>query len=176
MPAADALQLQREALDLVASFPGGRRAIGPAQAEALLRIDARFEPVIGNLTAQYTANYQRSSSVETRLWHAVFDLVKAFIAAYEAAVKSGYGGRDEKQLEGGHAAGFCCGLRTTKDSTASSGCFVTGTGYPRNGAKSTSSTNSPARGAGSANRWRSRRIVSAPDARRRSRNTSRRCC
>ena len=97
LPATDALHLQHEALDLVTSFPGGRRAIGPAQAEALLSIDARFEPVIGDLTEQYTANYQRSSSVETRLWHAVFDLVKAFIAAYEAAVKSGYGGRDDKQ-------------------------------------------------------------------------------
>ncbi|MGH8714029.1 MAG: hypothetical protein ACREYB_08490 [Casimicrobiaceae bacterium] len=97
LPATDALQLQHEALDLVTSFPNGRRAIGPAQAEALLRIDARFEPVIGDLTKQYTANYQRSSSVETRLWHAVFDLVKAFVAAYEAAVKSGYNGREDKQ-------------------------------------------------------------------------------
>src|SRR6185312_17383367 len=69
LPATDALQLQHEALDLVTSFPGGRRAIGPAQAEALLRIDARFEPVIHDLTEQYTVNYQRSSSVETRLWH-----------------------------------------------------------------------------------------------------------
>jgi len=97
LPGTDPLQLQHEALDIVTSFPGGRRAIGPAQAEALLSIDARFEPVIGDLTKQYTANYQRSSSVETRLWHAVFDLVKAFIAAYEAAVKSGYGGREDKQ-------------------------------------------------------------------------------
>ena len=36
LPATDALQLQHEALDLVTSFPGGRRAIGPAQAEALV--------------------------------------------------------------------------------------------------------------------------------------------
>ncbi|MGH8851288.1 MAG: hypothetical protein ACREYD_09855 [Casimicrobiaceae bacterium] len=97
LPVTDALQLPHEALDLVTSFPNGRRAIGPAQAEALLRIDARFEPVIGDLTRQYTSNYQRSSSVETRLWHAVFDLVKAFIAAYEAAVKIGYNGREDRQ-------------------------------------------------------------------------------
>ncbi|HEV2606432.1 MAG TPA: hypothetical protein VGT79_00475, partial [Xanthomonadaceae bacterium] len=86
----EALQLQREALDLVSSFPGGRRAIAPAQAEALMRIDARFEPIISQLTAQYSANYQRSSGVETRLWHGVFDLVKAFTAAYNAALKTGY--------------------------------------------------------------------------------------
>src|SRR6266540_2129331 len=84
LPTADPLQLQRETLDLVASFPGGRRRIGPAQADALLHVDARCEPIISHLTAQYTANYQRSSSVETRLWHGVFDLVKAFTAAYQA--------------------------------------------------------------------------------------------
>ncbi|HKW80071.1 MAG TPA: hypothetical protein VJQ49_03590 [Casimicrobiaceae bacterium] len=97
LSATDALQLQHEALDLVTSFAGSRRAIGPAQAEALLAIDARFEPVVADLTAQYTANYHRSSSVETRLWHAVFDLVKAFVVAYEAVVKSGYGGREDRQ-------------------------------------------------------------------------------
>ena len=97
LPTSDPLQLQRETLDLVASFPGGRRRIGPAQAEALLRVDARCEPIISHLTAQYTANYQRSSSVETRLWHGVFDLVKAFTAAYQAALKSGYAAGEQKR-------------------------------------------------------------------------------
>ena len=97
LPSGDPLQLQREALDLVASFPDGRRSIGPAQAEALLRIDARLEPIISQLTAQYTANYQRSSSVETRLWHGVFDLVKAFTAAYQATLKAGYAAGEQKR-------------------------------------------------------------------------------
>ena len=97
LPSGDALQLQREALDLVASFPGGRRNIGPSQAEALLRIDHRVEPIIQQLTAQYTANYQRSSSVETRLWHSVFDLVKAFTAAYQATLKAGYAAGEQKR-------------------------------------------------------------------------------
>jgi hypothetical protein len=96
LPTVEALQLQREALDLVSSFPGGRRSITPAQAEALMRIDARFEPVIGQLTAQYAANYQRSSGVETRLWHGVFDLVKAFTAAYQATLKTGYTGEQRR--------------------------------------------------------------------------------
>ena len=96
LPTVEALQLQREALDLVSSFPGGRRAISPAQAEALMRIDARFEPVISQLTAQYSANYQRSSGVETRLWHGVFDLVKAFTAAYNAVLKTGYAGEQRR--------------------------------------------------------------------------------
>jgi hypothetical protein len=97
LPTADPLTMQREALDLVSSFPGGRRSVGPAQAEALLRIDARFEPILAHLTAQYTANYQRSSGVETRLWHGVFDLVKAFTGAYQAALKAGYAAGEQKR-------------------------------------------------------------------------------
>src|SRR5204862_5263181 len=78
-------------------FPGGRRRLGPAQAEALLHIDARCEPIVSQLTAQYTANYQRSSGVETRLWHGVFDLVKAFTAAYQATLKAGYAAGEQKR-------------------------------------------------------------------------------
>ena len=100
LPTGDPLTMQREALDLVSSFPGSRRSIGPAQAEALLRVDARFEPIISHLTAQYTANYQRSSGVETRLWHGVFDLVKAFTGAYQAALKAGYAAGEQKRWKG----------------------------------------------------------------------------
>ncbi len=96
LPAGDALHLQREALDLVSSFPGVRRSIGPSQAEALLRIDARIEALIAQLTVQYANNYQRSTSVETRLWHSVFDLVKAFIAAYQATLKAGHLGEQRR--------------------------------------------------------------------------------
>ena len=96
-PGNDVIELQREALEVLAAFPGARRRIGPPQAEALLRIDARLEPVINQLTTQYTANYQRSSSVETRLWHTVFDLVKAFIAAYQTILKSGYAGGEPRR-------------------------------------------------------------------------------
>ena len=82
--------MQREALELVSGFPGSRKEPGPGQVEALLRIDARLEPVIAQLTQQYTINYQKSTAVESRLWHSVFDLVKAFTAAYQIALKSGY--------------------------------------------------------------------------------------
>ncbi len=96
LPAGDVLQLQREALELVSSFPGGRRSIGPSQADALLRIDARLESLILELTEQYSAHYQRSTAVETRLWHGVFDLVKAFIAAYQAVLKAGHLGEQRR--------------------------------------------------------------------------------
>ena len=96
LPAGDALHLQREALDIVSAFPGGRRSIGPSQAEALLRVDARVESLIEQLTAQYSINYQRSTSVETRLWHGVFDLVKAFIAAYQTTLKAGHVGEQRR--------------------------------------------------------------------------------
>ena len=90
LPAIDALSIQKEAQDLVASFPGARSEVRPGQVEALLRIDARLEPVVAQLTQQYTANYQKSTSVESQLWHAVFDLVKAFTAAYQLGLKAGY--------------------------------------------------------------------------------------
>lgn len=97
LPAGDPLEVQREVLELVTSFPGTRRRIGPGQAEALLHIDARCEPIVAQLTAQYTANYQRSSGIETRLWHGVFDLVKAFTSAYQATLKSGYAAGEQKR-------------------------------------------------------------------------------
>ncbi|HVF64414.1 MAG TPA: hypothetical protein VNE58_10500 [Casimicrobiaceae bacterium] len=87
---SDPLAIQKEALELVAGFPGNRRELSPGQAEALLKIDARLEPVLAGLTRQYTQSYQKSSSVESRLWHSVFDLVKAFLTAYHASLKAGY--------------------------------------------------------------------------------------
>ena len=97
LPALDAAALQKEALELVAGFPGARRDAGPGQVEALLRIDGRVEPIIGELTRQYTQNYQKSTNIESRLWHSVFDLVKAFIAAYQQALKAGYPRAENKR-------------------------------------------------------------------------------
>ena len=97
LPTTDAMAIQKEALELVTRFPGARRVAGPAQAEALLRIDARLEPVLSQLSVQYTTNYQKSTAVETRLWHGVFDLVKAFAAAYSGALRAGYPHADQKR-------------------------------------------------------------------------------
>jgi hypothetical protein len=97
LPGGDPLSIQKEALELIAEFPGARRDVGPGQVEALLKIDARLEPIVAQLTQQYTANYQKSTGVESRLWHSVFDLVKAFTAAYGAALKAGYPRADNKR-------------------------------------------------------------------------------
>ena len=97
LPTTDAMEIQKEALELVAKFPGARRVAAPAQAEALLRIDARLEPILSQLSQQYTTNYQKSTAVETRLWHAVFDLVKAFGSAYGAALRAGYPRADQNR-------------------------------------------------------------------------------
>src|SRR6266496_3880463 len=67
LPVNDAIAIQKETLDLVAEFPGTRKDIGPSQVEALLKIDARLEPVIAQLTQQYATNYQKSTGVESRL-------------------------------------------------------------------------------------------------------------
>jgi hypothetical protein len=69
------------------------------RVEALLRIDARLEPVLAQLAQQYAMNYQKSTDVETRLWHAVFDLVKAFAAAYGAVLRAGYPRSDHKRWQ-----------------------------------------------------------------------------
>lgn len=97
LPSGDPVAVQKQALDLVADFPVNRGDVGPGQVEALLKVDARLEPVIAQLTQQYTTSYQKSSAVESRLWHAVFDLVKAFIAAYNAALRSGYPRAEQKR-------------------------------------------------------------------------------
>jgi len=94
---ADPMGAQKEALELIGTFPGARNEAGTNQVDALLRIDARMEPVIANLTQQYCDNYQKSSSVESRLWHSVFDLVKAFIAAYQIALKAGFPRAEQKR-------------------------------------------------------------------------------
>ena len=97
LPPSDPLAIQKEALELLTGFPGNRKDLTPGQAEALLKIDARLEPVLANLTRQYTQNYQKSSSVESRLWHSVFDVVKAFLVAYHAALKAGYARAQNKR-------------------------------------------------------------------------------
>lgn len=97
LPTNDALAIQKKALELVAEFPGTRSGIGPGQVEALLKIDARLEPIVSQLAQQYTTNYQKSTAVESRLWHSVFDLVKAFTAAYNAALKAGYPHAENKR-------------------------------------------------------------------------------
>jgi hypothetical protein len=96
LPVNDVMAVQKEALDLVAAFPGVRTEIATPQVEALLKVDARLEQVIAQLTAQYTANYQKSSAIESRLWHAVFDLVKAFTTAYGLCLKAGYPSAENK--------------------------------------------------------------------------------
>ena len=73
------------------------RQIGPHQVEALLKVDARLESIIAELTQEYTANYQKSTDVELRLWHQVFDLIKAFAAAYQAALRVGYPRADDRR-------------------------------------------------------------------------------
>jgi hypothetical protein len=89
LPAGDVLEIQRQSLELLANFPIGGEA-DAAQLEALLKLDARLEPLVRDLTRQYTINYQKSSTVESRLWHAVFDLVKGFVSAYNAALQAGF--------------------------------------------------------------------------------------
>jgi hypothetical protein len=96
LPASDPSTLQKKVHERVARFPDVAD-VGPGRVEALLKVDARLEPVLADLTAQYTANYEAGTDVELRMWHAVFDLVKVFIAAYQAAWEAGYAWADDKR-------------------------------------------------------------------------------
>jgi hypothetical protein len=97
LPANDAAAIQKRAVTVVGRFAEGGRDVSPAKVEGLLRIDARLEPVIAQLTADYTANYQSGTDVELRLWHRVVDLVKVFTAAYQAALRVGYPRAEDKR-------------------------------------------------------------------------------
>ena len=97
LPVNDVMAVQKEALDLVAAFPGVRTEIATAagRGAAQGRRPARAGDRAAH--AQYTANYQKSSAIESRLWHAVFDLVKAFTTAYGLCLKAGYPSADNKR-------------------------------------------------------------------------------
>src|SRR5487761_2101393 len=97
LPRGDVLEVQRLSLELVGNFPGRRKEANVAQVEALLKLDARLESVIADPTRQYTANYQKSTTAESRLWHAVFDLIKAFVAAYHQALTAGFPHAENKR-------------------------------------------------------------------------------
>jgi hypothetical protein len=96
LPPADPLALQKKIVDRLARFPIAAD-IRPGWVDALLKVDARVEPVIAQLTRQYTANYETSTDVEVRMWHAVFDLIKGFIGAYQEAVRAGDARDDDKR-------------------------------------------------------------------------------
>jgi hypothetical protein len=55
LPTTDAMAIQKEALELVSSFPD-RAASRVRHSRGLLRIDARLEPVLSQLATQYTTN------------------------------------------------------------------------------------------------------------------------
>jgi hypothetical protein len=56
LPDGDVLEAQRMSLEVLANFPAGGRDITAHQLEALLALDARLDPIILDLTRQYTAN------------------------------------------------------------------------------------------------------------------------
>jgi hypothetical protein len=97
LPTGETAVARRKALDLVGRMVEPGRQIGPRQVEALLVIDAWLEPAIAELTREYTASYQKSSDVELKLWQQAFDLLKAFAAAYQAALRVGYPRADDRR-------------------------------------------------------------------------------
>ena len=78
------MAIQKEALELVAEFPGARRDVGPGAGRgAAARSTRGSSPSSRSSRSSTRRTTRRAPRVESRLWHAVFDLVKAFIAAYQ---------------------------------------------------------------------------------------------
>ena len=146
----DALAIQKEALELVAGFPGARKRRRARAGRGAAAHRRALEPVLAQLTQQYTQNYQKSTDVESRLWHSVFDLVKAFIAAYQRVAQGRLPARRQQALARDPAVGPRAPRALPRARRQVTGCSATATGFPRSGASSTSSTSSRACAAGSA--------------------------
>ena len=94
---ADLQSIHRKAIEVVGHFAVPGQPIEPERVDALLKIDAWLEPVLARLTTDYAAQYEHSSDTELRLWQQGFDLIKAFAAAYQAAMRDGYPRADDKR-------------------------------------------------------------------------------
>ena len=106
-------------------------SIGPAQVERRCCVDARLEPIISQLTAQYTANYQRSSSVETPPLARRLRLgERRSPQRIEATLKAGYAAGEQKRWNTVLPRVLVQASRTSRRSTASSACSATATGLP----------------------------------------------
>jgi hypothetical protein len=175
VPTSDAHAIRKRAVDVVGRFSVVHRSIGPAQVEALLKVDAWLEPTIAELTREYTANYEKSSEIELRLWQQAFDLVKALAGAYQAALRAGLPRADDRRWRA-VLPWVLVRWRTTRGSTASSGCSATASGRRRSGGSSTSSTSSRGCAGGSASSWCSAPRRSRGRACASRRSTCRRCC
>ena len=132
-------------------FPARGASIGPAQVEALLRIDARLEPII---SAAHAAIHGELPELERRRDAAVARRVRSGQGVHRrlpgGAARRATPRGEQKRWKSGPAAGAGAARALQGHSTASSGCSATATGFPRSGANSTSSTNSRGCAAGSA--------------------------
>ena len=137
------------------SFPGARRDVGPGpgRGAAAHRRAARAGP-----RAADAAVHDELPEEHRRRVAAVARGVRS-----RQGVHRGLPGRAARRAirapttsAGARCCPGCwCASRTTRASTASSGCSATATGFRRSGANSTSSTNSRGCAAGSASSWSS---------------------
>ena len=84
LPFNDPLVVQREVLAALgaASERSARRT--PSVLAAVFRVDAQTTALVRTLMTQYTEIANRSSSLESQLWRALFDLTQGFLACYAA--------------------------------------------------------------------------------------------
>jgi hypothetical protein len=95
LPAVDPLATRKKVLEVVGPFIRGAD-VRPSRIEALLKVDACVDTLVEELTRHYTAVYDKDTEVELRSWQAVFDVIKAFVSAYQGAWHGGHARYEDK--------------------------------------------------------------------------------
>ena len=144
------MAIQKEALELVASFPARARDVGPGagRGAAAHRRAARA----GHRAAHAAVHDQLPEEHRRRVAPVALGVRprEGVRRGYSAALQARATRAPTTSAGARCCRGCWCASRTTRASTASSGCSATATGFRRNGANSTSSTNSRGCAAGSA--------------------------
>ena len=88
----DVVAIEGGFFDRLVASPAPRVALvaGRLIATGVLAVITGAASGPNRASASDSAMNQRSSGVESRLWHSVFDLAKAFTAAYQLALRAGY--------------------------------------------------------------------------------------
>jgi hypothetical protein len=83
-PASDPLAIHAALLVELGALTERDARRAPARLEAVFHLDVQTKALRKSLTAQYLEHGNRSTSVESQLWQALFDLTQGFLLCYQA--------------------------------------------------------------------------------------------
>ncbi len=84
LPFNDPLVVQREVVTALGAAAERTARRTPSVLAAVFRVDAQTTALARTLMTQYAEIANRSSKIESQLWHALFDLTQGFLACYAA--------------------------------------------------------------------------------------------